>query len=308
MKILDDSSVYFPRTPAALQQSPGYARAIAEMGAHVERFIIQDGNQPVARFQLLRRKMGPLKLFWVPRGPVWAPGVSIAQRDHAMALLTRAIGEKGLWLLSPEDAADLRRLRHHVLMTPQHVAELDLRPRPDVRLAAQHGKWRNRLRRAERADVCITHRPFDITRDLDVLQLEGQQRATRRYKALPPEFVMAWARVNPKQTRLFTVRSGKTALAHMLILLHRPVATYHLGWTGEAGRAVSAHHLALWHATTWLSDNGYTRFDLGSVDTENTPGLARFKIGSGATIRALGPSALLLPRITLSRRIRHAAA
>jgi hypothetical protein len=35
--------------------------------------------------------------------------------------------------------------------------------------------------------------------------------------------------------------------------------------------------------------------DLGTVDTENAPGLARFKIGSGAQIRSLGGTWLRIP-------------
>ena len=45
---------------------------------------------------------------------------------------------------------------------------------------------------------------------------------------------------------------------------------------------------ALWvEGVRWL--------DLGSVDTERASGLARFKLGTGAELRRLGTTCLVLP-------------
>ena len=68
----------------------------------------------------------------------------------------------------------------------------------------------------------------------------------------------------------------------MLFLKHGTGATYHVGWTSDAGRKASAHNLILATAATRLAETGVTRLDLGTIDTENAPGLARFKLGSGA--------------------------
>ena len=45
---------------------------------------------------------------------------------------------------------------------------------------------------------------------------------------------------------------------------------------------------ALWaEGVRWL--------DLGSLDSERAPGLARFKLGTGAELRPLGATCLVLP-------------
>ena len=80
----------------------------------------------------------------------------------------------------------------------------------------------------------------------------------------------------------------------MLMQMHPPVATYHIGWTNAHGRSLMAHHLLLWHAANDMANHGVTRLDLGTVDTQTAPGLARFKIGSGANIRPLGPTMIRL--------------
>lgn len=50
----------------------------------------------------------------------------------------------------------------------------------------------------------------------------------------------------------------------------------------------------LWQAALVLRGQGVQRLDLGAVDATN-PGLARFKLGTGARLVSLGPSSLVLP-------------
>ena len=284
----------WPSPLCALQQHPAYGRAVAELGADVHTYRFEEAGQDLARLQLIRRRIGPLPLTWLARGPVWATPPDTAAMRTLLAALP------GLPLVAPDTADQARALRAaglRPLMTAQTVAELDLTQPEAQRLARQHGKWRNRLRKAQTMAPTVTHRRLNPARDAALLGLEFVQRQTRRYSALPPAFTTAWARQNPKGTRLFLARDGHDTLAYLLVLLHRPVATYHIGWTGPAGRTASAHHLLLWQASCWLAKQGYLRFDLGSIDTETAPGLARFKLGSGATPRALGPTMAGLPRL-----------
>ncbi len=68
----------------------------------------------------------------------------------------------------------------------------------------------------------------------------------------------------------------------MLFLRHGTTVSYHIGWTGREGRAASAHNLILDHAAKQFASEGATLMNLGLLDTETAPGLARFKLGSGA--------------------------
>jgi lipid II:glycine glycyltransferase (peptidoglycan interpeptide bridge formation enzyme) len=95
--------------------------------------------------------------------------------------------------------------------------------------------------------------------------------------------------------RLFVASASEAPLAAMLFLRHGPIATYHIGWSGDSGRRCHAHALLLTHAADWLAQRGHALLDLGTVDTEAGAGLARFKIGAGAQVRALGGSWLRLP-------------
>lgn len=81
----------------------------------------------------------------------------------------------------------------------------------------------------------------------------------------------------------------------MLFICHGPVATYHIGWTSDEGRRAEAHRQILVHAIDWLAHRGIQRLDLGTLDTEHAPGLARFKLGTGARPVALDGTWLKLP-------------
>jgi hypothetical protein len=51
----------------------------------------------------------------------------------------------------------------------------------------------------------------------------------------------------------------------------------------------------LLQAVEALRAEGVLWLDLGQVDTEAAPGLARFKLGTGADLRRLGATCLVLP-------------
>lgn len=296
MALLPISPEAWPPTLCALQQHPRYGRAVGRLGGRAQLFRLREAGHDLAHLQLLRRRFGPVTLTWLGRGPVWAPGTGDAPRAAALARLPRLL--PGLSAVIPDTAADAQALSRAglpALVTAQSVAEIDLTlPAPD-RLARQHGKWRNRLRKAEAAGLHVAHRPLDPGRDTPLLERELAQRRARRYAALPPAFTLAWAAEGPGATRLFTAFCKGEMAAFLLLLLHPPGASYHIGWSGAAGRRASAHHLLLWAAANWLAARGYARLDLGCVDTDAAPGLARFKLGSGAALRPLGATLLRLP-------------
>jgi lipid II:glycine glycyltransferase (peptidoglycan interpeptide bridge formation enzyme) len=118
---------------------------------------------------------------------------------------------------------------------------------------------------------------------------EWEQRRSRGYFSLPRAFVAAWRVVPPAEgaTLLLSARLAGERAAAVLFLVHGRTATYHLGWTGPAGRQSHAHNLLMWRAFVALQDRGVEVLDLGGVDTVREPGIARFKIGTGGRVCTL---------------------
>ncbi len=281
-----------PGGAAALQQSWRYGAAAAALGRTVRHAEIRSGGRLIGLAQVLVRKAFGLRVAFIPRGPVWidAPPAAAAE---ALKALRRSLQRQGPCLLIA--ACDARVPGHVPLVSPATMAETDLTAGPEALRRGLHGKWRNRLTAAERTGIDVS-RSDPGPADLQVLfQRDAAQQRARGYRTLPPAFVSAWIGAGPGGARLYAARARGETIAEMLFLDHAPGATYQIGWTSRAGRAASAHHLLLFRAMQDFAAAGRSRLDLGMIDTVNAPGLARFKLGTGARARRLGPTGLVLP-------------
>lgn len=278
-----------PDLMAPLAQHPFQAAALARIGVPAAMCVLGRGRGASGQALVIRRPLGGL----VSRGPVWAAPPDPAQQTQALRLLApRLVEAEG------PDCPALRLAGFRMIITPAHMAEIDLTGTAADRLARAHPKWRAALRQAQAARLAVRDEPFDPARHGWFLAAEAAQRQARRYRALPLAIVAAWAALYPLCTRLAWVDGADGPQGGMLILRHGPVASYHIGWNGPAGRAARVHHLILATMADSLAADGVRRLDLGLVDTDQAASLARFKIGCGATVRPLGGSWLRLLPVT----------
>lgn len=277
----------FPETRdlahVALHQHPAHAAALRAVGATVRHVPLTQGGWA----NVLLRRFGPVTLALVPRGPVWpcgrAPGL------HDLHELRRALPARCALLLNADTT--LPRSWHlWPLVTAQTIAEWDLRPDPALLHAGLHQKWRNRLRAAATLPTRHATMPADPVHWL--LRQDAAQARARGYRPWPPALIAAHAAQGG--AHLFTAGPPDSPIAGQLFILHGARATYQIGWTSDAGRAANAHTRLMWQAALALRDAGAQTLDLGTLDTQTARGLARFKLGTGACPRALGPTVLVL--------------
>lgn len=263
--------------PCALQQHPDFAAALRACGKTPLML-----NGPDRLLVMQRRFRGGLRVALMSRAALTEP-----------QLLRDRIREAGLRrhliLLSPDHPTpQLARIGAVPVMTPASVAEIDLSVARDERRAALHQKWRNRLRHAEQQGLRVTRQNMPLKPDHWLLRADAAQQSRLGYRSWPAALTLAFARENPGAAKLFTAFEGRDPVAAMLFLRHGAGATYHMGHITARGRAVSAHNLLLWQAAGWLAAKGHRRLDLGLIDTQRAAGLARFKLGAGASARVLG--------------------
>lgn len=266
---------------AALQQSHAYAVAALGVGAMVERAVVHHGGSVLARALVLRRCGARLVL----RGPVWADGLAEPDKRRVLRRLAR---QGAAVLATPE--APLSGFGLVPLLTARSCALWSLEAEPDDLRAGMGGKWRNRMVWAARHGVEI--RPAGSATLALLVAVEAAQRVARGYQALPPAFTLA---LPPKDLRLWHWHDRGTLHAAMCFVRHGSWATYHLGWADTRARTVGAHSLMLWQAALALRAEGVRVLDLGDVNTVQSPGLARFKLGTGAALHRLGATCLVLP-------------
>lgn len=295
---LDD----LPPGAMALPQSRAHGRACRVLGRDVHCLALAaPGGGGVAATALVLSRHLPIlgRAALVSRGPDWRRTPAERGRAEAMAALSARLRAGAIAaMVTPDCDGAVPPRAALAMVTAPWIAEWSLEPCATRTRAALKQKWRNRLARAEAGGLAVTQAPLPADPGHWFLKREAAQARQRGYRGLPPAYAAAYARANPGAARLFEARlpgRGGTAVAAILILLHPPGATYHAGWSGPEGRAAGAHHLLLWQAARWCADRGATRLDLGRIDTETAPGLARFKLGTGAAARPLGASYLAAP-------------
>lgn len=248
-----------------LQQSAAYAAAVAGCGARVR--WLEGVAGPV-----LAVEQGRVRLISRVSG-------------LGRAELRRLARWLGVTLATPEDG--VAGVGLVPLFTPMHHAVWALGP--DLR-AGMARNWRGHLRQAERAGLQL--RCGDAETLAGLIAREAVQRVERRYQALPAGFTRALPKAS---LRLWEWRQGGAMQAAMCFVVHGASASYHLAWGSDAARAAGVHGLMLTQAAEALWAEGVHWLDLGSVDSEQAPGLARFKLGTGASLRKLGPTMLVFP-------------
>lgn len=268
-----------------LPQHPAFARALAALGVGVESVVLGRGKRTVGHAVMIRRGRFAL----VSRGPVWAPEADTADRRAALAALRGRCGRLAPLIVNAETPGrELPGAAFLPLLTGATVVEWDLTDGTAARRVALGQKWRNGLVRAEAAGWTVSRRPMPPDPGHWLLARDAERARTRGYRTWPPALIAALADRERDAAWILTAeRRGRTA-AGILVLRHGCAATYQTSWADAEGRAGGATALLLWEAANWLAATGATRLDLGTIDTEGAPGLARFKLGTGAAARRLG--------------------
>jgi hypothetical protein len=294
--------------PVPLQQHPRYAAACTALGRSVLWLRLGPQDAPLAHALVLSRHWPGLgRAALVSRGPVWLPELTPAARSGALHALVRGLRRTHAAVIATPDRVHgvdpLDQCGLLDLVTPMTVAQLELSGDAAAQRARLHGKWRNRLVRAEAADVCVDITQMPPDPDHWLLREEAAQARARRYRRLPPAFAAAWAAQGPGAAALLVAHQRLVPVAGMLFLRHGNAASYHVGWTGRRGRALCAHNLLMWRAMDYLAETGTTRLDLDLIDTQTAPSLARFKLGTGAVAVTLGTTRISAPGTALVARI-----
>lgn len=280
------------RALAPMVQRWNYGAAHAALGGAVQRAVLSDASGPVALCQVLTRRLlrhlpPGLTLALASNGPLW---LAPCDRARALTLIRRSLPAKRPRLHLFTLAEPTPSLRLLPLVHPATSARVTL----PIRRENLHGKWRNTLKKAEQSGLILGHAQCSPAALSRLLAADARHQKARGYRALPPEFSRAWQNLSPGDLRLFTARKGTALHASALMLRHGNTASYHIAHCSPEGRESGAARLVLWRAFCDLAKAGVRQVDLGVIDTEKAPGLARFKLASGARARRLGPTVLAL--------------
>ncbi len=275
---------------AAMQQHWTYGASMRAPGMQVHRAEALVDGRTVALAQFVCRRYGFLPgVALCTRGPLWLAELPDALKARIQRELKRSLPLRWpRFILFSPDLADPQHPSMATLtrvLTGYSTVIVDLSPTLQQLRAGLHAYWRNRLAFAEKSGLTVAA-VGTTPRDYRwVLDEERRQRERKNFYSLPLGFVDNYIDAGGAGSALI-LKAGHQSrpVAAMLFLIHGSSATYHLGWTNPQGRALNAHNLILWNAFGQLKERGITRLDLGGVNTQDLPGISRFKINTGGTV------------------------
>jgi len=278
-----------------MQQAWAYGEALKAMDVVIHRAMVWEGERLVAVAQFMcRRVLGYLSIASCTRGPVWAPGLGVAQRQQVYGLLRKSLPLSRLKVVlfsadvALNEADELSGLAR--VMTGYSTVLLDLTKPLSTLKTELDGKWRNRLVKVLGHEKIRFHVLPSRKRCDWLLGKEIDQREAKKFHGLPVEFVRHYIDASSDPAQAFAVayaELGKNTIAAMLFLVHGRVASYHMGWADTEGRQLNAHNALLWQAMTYFQDLQIEVLDLGGVNTHDLPGISRFKLGTGGAVLTL---------------------
>lgn len=166
---------------------------------------------------------------------------------------------------------------------------IDLAQSEETLMAALHGKWRNPLRNALKAELEIDCGPIAELADRFHVLYQEVQQAKGFHPDIPPEFFYPLKGPDFDHEVLIARKDG-TDVAGITLGRAGVMATYLFGATTDAGRKLNAGHFLIWQAILRGRSLNLRWFDLGGIDINENPSVARFKLRTGGReISAAGP-------------------
>jgi peptidoglycan pentaglycine glycine transferase (the first glycine) len=291
-----------------------------ETGWTPERLLFKNElGAVVAAASVLTRRVGPLRVMYVPKGPALDysdPDLVRGVLDH---LETRARQQRAIWLkIDPDVIAgtglpggtdpdrpphddptgsrvlDQLRGRGWSFSASQvqfrNTLTLDLTQDEDTILAGMNQSTRRKVRTAPKKAVTVraANRPADLQTLYDLYTVTGERQG---FLIRPLDYYRAaWARfIEAGLAQVFLAEWEGKPLAGLVLFHFGPKAWYFYGMSSNEERDRMPTYLLQWEAIRWAKAHGYATYDFwGAPDefSEDNPmwGVYRFKDGFGGTV------------------------
>ncbi len=164
---------------------------------------------------------------------------------------------------------------------PVQTSILNLEKTEEELLLATHSKTRYSIRVAQKNNLKIK----EISA-ADFYNLLAQTASRQKFKTYPKEYFEKINKViGSPAIRFLGVCDGPKILAGGLFYLFGDRATYLHGGSDYDSRALMGPHFLHWEAIKLFKSESYGRYDFWGIDQTKWPGLTRFKMGFGGSVK-----------------------
>lgn len=293
----------------SFEQSLTYGRAAtARIGGKMCCLVLEREGQLVAAAQVRIKALPGLGrgIAWIASGPLLLPMGAPAPEPAATAevfaaLRTEVARRQGhvLRLRLPgiafHDHDAMARMARTTGFTPTDRAPvyrsiaIDLQQDEAALMTALNGKWRTDLRYAQKSGLTLEMGYSPEMQARFLVLFRDIQAAKGFAPDITPEFHFALSGPDLSYDILIITKDGQD-LAGIVIGTAGHCTVYLFGATAEAGRALRAGYMLTWEGIRLAQSRGMHWYDLGGVDFDENPDVARFKDRmNGKAINAAGP-------------------
>ena len=270
------------------------------------RIAVEQDGALVAGAQVLYRRLGPLSIGYIPRGPVVLLDDPEIWRQLWRAIHRRSRGLGAILLkVEPpwrdEDAARREWLARHEFVPsgesvqPRRTIVVDLTGSEDEILARMKSKWRYNIRLSGRRGVTVRETHDDVGGFYELMRVTGQRDHFAIHSQAYYQRAVDLFEPLGRATLLMAHYEGEL-IAGLMAFCFNGEACYMYGASSNAQRQVMPNHRLQWRAMQWARERGCIRYDLwGITDVDpdspaaHLTGVERFKAGFGGdTVRFVG--------------------
>ncbi len=273
-----------------LLQSWAYGEAKAKsQGWKVMRGIIFNGNQPIAMFQVLSKKICFINIVRLNQGPLWlVESPSIEQVKEVFYLIKKRwnILTACFLLLAPnlENTSVLNKLLFSLkfykrIRTTWNSGLIDLHPSELELRDSLRGNWRRRLKTAEKNNLkfIVSQEEQDLNW---LMQKYADYQQQKSFQGTPIPLLQALFKcsIDMHQVWMAFVTHRDERIAGMLVTYYGKACTPLVSWQSDKGRELNTGNFILWNLVLFSKQQGCIWFEQGGIDKNNSD-VARFKRG-----------------------------
>ena len=291
------NKLFYKLPYSTISQSYEYARAYCALNHLRARWgvILIDGEQ-AGLVQLFEVSILGKLLYTVivDRGPLWFEGYNTIEVFSAFLQVfhkefPKRIGRKVRFIPEvPKDdryQALISEYYKNNLGAGYQTILLDISQGEEKIRENLQSKWRNQLRKAEKADLefHIDDSGSTLSKFLANYRID---REIKSYTNLYPKHLPTYFKCFMRNKAGFLAHIGPLddPYASALIFMHGNTAIWQIGWLSDKGRNLCANHLLIYKIIMYLHDNNIANFDLGGVNDAEAAGVKHFKAGTGGQL------------------------
>lgn len=253
-----------------------------------KRFIVQSQNKVEAIFQILQKSYGPVTIYRLNRGPLFTrDDIDYFSKINIYKKIKKTYLKRKFRFLfiapnlenNIENISVLKKagyIKRNQNYWNSYVINLN-NTIENLRLKL-NGKWRNQLKKAEKYELSFILN--NSNEAFNVLNEKYRENMIKKNFVGPKEDIFNSIYDHDKKNILVgRVLLNNRLIAINLISLFGKSANYEIGWNSDEGRKKYANNFLLWNTIVKLKGLGIENFDLGGINKEKNPGIAKFKNG-----------------------------